>query len=105
MKSISRNLIGIFLAATAVPAAAHDAPTGWSYPASCCSNLDCRMVRSADVKETTAGYWLTRSSNGEIVPYGDTRIKDSPDGEYHWCTSGGTDDGRTLCLFVPPRAF
>ena len=100
-----KTVLGIFLAAVAITAYAHDAPSGWSYPASCCSNIDCRMIHSADVRETTAGYWLTKSGNGEIIPYGDERIKDSPDGEFHLCTQGRTDEGKTICLFVPPRGY
>ena len=89
-------------------AEAHDAlptsaqPLGWSYPISCCSGVDCRRVAIGDVREGPDGY-VTLS--GEVVSYGDKRIKDSPDGEFHWCTVGGTDTGRTLCLFVPPRGF
>ncbi len=35
----------------------------------------------------------------------DARIKESPDGEFHWCSVGGSDAGATVCLFVPPRGF
>ncbi|MFB2553354.1 hypothetical protein [Ensifer soli] len=86
-----------------MPAAfAHDAPAGWSYPLSCCSGYDCRPVRGASVKEGADGYTVP---SGEIVRYRDARVRDSPDGEFHWCTIGGKDDGRTICIFVPPRAY
>lgn len=81
----------------------HEAPTGWSYPPSCCSNQDCREVATVDVLEGPDGYRIRQ--NGETVAYGDTRLKDSPDGAFHLCTVAGTDEGRTLCLFVPPRGF
>ena len=42
---------------------------------------------------------------GEVVAYSDNRLKDSPDGEYHWCSVSGADDTRTICLFVPPHSF
>ena len=48
----------------------------------------------ADAKITVAeipeGYRI--SSTGEVVGYGDARLKDSPDGEFHWCSVAGADD-------------
>lgn len=93
-------LLAILLTSTS--AMAHDAPSGWSYPFSCCSNQDCREVPDASIRETPAGYL---ASNGETIPYADKRIKDSPDGKFHLCTISGREDGRALCLFVPPRSF
>lgn len=99
-------------------ARAHDAlptasaPLGWSYPFSCCSGYDCREVgdgenprdgRPIKVFPQSGGYRI--GSTGEIIASSDTRIKDSPDGEYHWCSVAGKDDGKTICLFVPPKAF
>lgn len=78
-------------------------PLGWSYPWSCCSGQDCRRA-DGEVKETPAGYQIAET--GEVVPYGDKRIKDSPDGEFHWCRHlTGKDAGKTICLYVPPRGF
>lgn len=97
------------------PAPAHDAlpsashPRGWSYPFSCCAGHDCREVGASlsgariTVAEIPEGYRI--SSTGEVIAYGDTRIKDSPDGAFHWCSVAGADDSRTICLFVPPRSF
>ena len=45
------------------------------------------------------------AGTGELIPYSDARVKDSPDGEYHWCSVAGKADGKTICLFVPPKAF
>lgn len=90
----------IAAALLATPAAAHDAPTGWSYPATCCSGVDCREVDH--VQEGPYGYTVP---SGELVRYSDVRVRPSPDGEFHWCSVAGTNDGRTLCLFVPPRSF
>ena len=92
-----------FLASTA---SAHDAPTGWTYPYSCCSGQDCREVTSGPqgrVRETPQGYQI--ASTGEVIPYGDIRVKDSPDGAFHWCSVAGAEDTRTICLFVPPRSY
>ena len=93
-----------FLAAT--DAHAHDAPvsvsqpTGWSYPSECCSGVDCRAVAPAWIEEGRAGYTIVPT--GETITMTDTRIKESPDSEYHWCSVAGRDDSRTICLFVPP---
>ena len=84
-------------------APAHDAPTGWSYPLSCCSNYDCRQA-TGEVRETPNGFVI--ASTGEVVGYQDKRIRNSPDGEFHWCAhQSGLDAGRTICLFIPPRAY
>lgn len=94
------------------PAAPHDAlptaeqPTGWSYPFSCCSGIDCRAMTVAESRaiEMKGGYQIPET--GEIVPYGDRRIKDSPYGLFHWCShQAGENKGKTICLFVPPRGF
>lgn len=94
------------------PALSHEAtsiagqPLGWKYPYNCCSDNDCRPVTSGPngvVRETTAGYVIAASN--EVIPYSDPRVKQSPDGEFHWCSVAGLDDSRTLCLFVPPRSF
>lgn len=90
------------LALWAAPAAAHQAPTGWSYPLNCCANNDCREVAATAVAERPDGYHVP---SGEVVGYRDARVKESPDGALHWCTVAGTDAGKTLCLFVPPRGM
>jgi len=84
-------------------ASAHDAPSGWTYDATCCSSTDCREISSANLTEGPDGYLIDISN--ETVPYGDKRLKDSPDGHVHWCTVGGRNDGRTICLYIPPRGF
>ncbi|MBO6901973.1 MAG: hypothetical protein JJ864_11565 [Rhizobiaceae bacterium] len=91
------------------PVAAHDAlptsakPQGWSYPITCCSGYDCREVSHSQIKEGPEGYVI--ASTGELIPMTDRKVRPSPDGEFHWCSVAGKDDGRTICLFVPPRAF
>jgi hypothetical protein len=93
-------LLSVLLAAGS--AYSHDAPSGWAYPWSCCSNQDCHEVPEAAIKEGLTGYELV--TTGEIIPYGDKRIKDSPDGHFHACQqSGDFDKGHVLCLFVPSR--
>ncbi|MDQ6437249.1 hypothetical protein RB623_24625 [Mesorhizobium sp. LHD-90] len=91
------------------PAVAHDAtptaakPNGWAYPFSCCSGYDCREVPQTSISERPEGYVI--GSTGEVLGYRDARLKDSPDGEYHWCSVAGADDSRTICLFVPPKSY
>ncbi|MER8639041.1 hypothetical protein [Mesorhizobium sp. M0954] len=93
----------------AAPALAHDArptaamPQGWSYPFSCCSGYDCREVSQTSISERPEGYVI--KGTGEVVAYSDKRIKNSPDGEYHWCSVAGANDGKTICLFVPPSSY
>jgi hypothetical protein len=93
----------------ASPTIAHDAiptaakPNGWSYPLACCSGYDCREVSHRQIEEGPEGYVIR--TTGEVIPMSDRKVKPSPDGEFHWCSKGGRDDGATICLFVPPRAF
>jgi hypothetical protein len=102
-------LAAITLLGQSLPLAAHDAlptsakPKGWSYPFACCSGIDCREVSAKSISERPEGYVI--AGTGELVSYSDNRIKDSPDGEFHWCSIDGKADTRTICLFVPPRAY
>jgi hypothetical protein len=69
--------------------------------------MDCRMVGSAEIREpTTIHPSYEIRSTGELIAQGDKRIKDSPDGDFHWCAhQAGLDAGHTICLFVPPKGF
>ncbi len=101
--------VAVFLALLASPVEAHDAmptaaqPNGWTYPFACCSGYDCREVSDKAISERPEGYVI--KGTGEVVGYADARIRQSPDGEYHWCSVAGSNEGRTICLFVPPRGF
>ena len=97
-------------------ARAHDAPSGLSYPAGCCSNYDCRPVDGPNavphhdgnvrVRFTDAGGYEIETTGERLGPFGsDSRVKQSMDGEYHWCSTSGKDDGKTICLLVPPLGF
>ena len=98
---LATGMSGLALAHDAKPTAAR--PQGWSYPFSCCSGYDCREVSSKAISERPEGYVI--KGTGEVVAYSDGRLKDSPDGEYHWCSVAGADDSRTICLFVPSRSY
>ncbi|WP_051914168.1 hypothetical protein [Nitratireductor basaltis] len=91
----------LFLAGDGV--GAHEAKTGWRYPYACCSNKDCREVPARMVNESAEGYVIR--TTGEIISYDDKRIRHSPDGVFHWCSISGKADTKTICLFVPPKAF
>src|SRR5262245_49585112 len=99
--------VGAALAGLAGGAVAHHAPTGWSYPWACCSNLDCREIDAAEVSEPSDADpdYVIRSTGERIAP-NDKRVRQSPDGAFHWCRHhAGIDAGHTICLFVPPRGF
>ncbi|TKT79044.1 hypothetical protein [Aquamicrobium sp. LC103] len=91
------------LALGLLPAAAHDAPSGWSYPVSCCSGYDCREVSETDIIEGPEGYVIRVT--GEVIPMTSRKVRPSPDGVFHWCSVAGKNDGKTICLFVPPRGY
>jgi len=97
-----RKLLTIAFLLTASSAYSHQAPSGWSYPYNCCSQVDCRQIPDDWVKETPAGYVL---KSGEVIEYTDKRVKNSPDGLTHWCTVAGKDDGRTICLYRGAKAY
>jgi hypothetical protein len=98
----SSSLLPLFFLGVHGEVSAHDAPSGWKYPWACCSNMDCQQVQSSAVLERPQGYII--QSTGEVLGYRDKRIKDSPDGEYHWCAhQAGLDAGQTVCLFVPSK--
>lgn len=98
------------LALTSGIVSAHDAPSGWAYHVECCSGFDCREVGDAytpdaaiRVFETDEGFVI--SSTGEVIPYGHRKVRNSPDGRFHWCSVAGKPDGKTICLYAPPRGF
>jgi hypothetical protein len=95
------SIMGFVVVATAW---AHDAPSGWAYPTSCCSGYDCRQETETAVKEIATGYMI--ASTKELIPYNDKRVRMSPDGLWHACWSHADfDRGRVICLFAPPRAY
>lgn len=106
---VAAVLVGAWVLLGASDARAHDAlptavqPRGWSYPFSCCSGYDCREIADKAIGEQREGYVI--KGTGEVIAYSDSRVRNSPDGEFHWCSVGGANDGHTICLFVPPRGF
>lgn len=87
---------------------AHQAMSGWEYPASCCSGVDCAEVSPRAVQETPAGYVVTVAPGSHPmwradrpaplvvrIPY--REAKPSPDGRWHICLNGAGD---LLCFFA-----
>ena len=101
--------LGLLLALVCAPALAHDAkptamqPLGWKYGWECCNLMDCREVPFDAVEESSKGYVIR--ATGEVIPYGDKRIKQSKDEYFHWCSKGGKADSETICLYTPDRGF
>lgn len=74
------------------------------YHYECCSDRDCFPVPFEEVQQTPKGYRIKRT--GQMLFYGDTRIKPTPPEDaqqrYHVCTTSGKLDGSMiLCLYAP----
>jgi hypothetical protein len=81
-------------------------PKGWTYPWACCSGMDCAEIPQTSVHETSEGYVVDGATDDAPISYQDKRVKDSPDGAFHWCAHRtGPDLGKTICLFAPPRGY
>lgn len=103
-------LLAVAAVATALPAAAHQAPAGWEYDLDCCSTRDCAPVRGGAVREVAGGYQVTilpgthpmvragAPAVSAFVAHGDARIRVSGDDARHACVIAG----RVLCIYVPP---
>lgn len=77
---------------------------GWAhswYDTECCSGQDCAPSAATPVEELADGYHLM----GQVVPYGDRRIRVSPDKDFHICSSAGSRQPGAwiICLYVPGR--
>lgn len=89
-------------------AQAHKAPSGWKYPAACCSNRDCGEIPATAVKEGPHGFEVTILPGQHdmvkekpvrfLIPYG--KEKPSPDGLNHICLSPAL---KMLCFFTGSR--
>lgn len=91
------------------PAKAHEAPSGWTYPAACCSQRDCARVPMVQVSDGPEGYRVkllpgdhNMAPNGGsyLIPY--ANAKSSGDHEYHICI---LPSGTVICFFAPPRGM
>lgn len=86
----------------ALPTAAQ--PFGWTYGYECCSLRDCKQSEAGEVTVKPDGYHV--EATGEVIPYGDYRLKRSRDEFYHRCAPGGNFSApRSICLYVPDQSF
>jgi hypothetical protein len=88
----------IFLLILMVSAKAHEAMSGWPYPAECCGGNDCWQLPEDAVTETLAGF--TIKASGEFVAR--ASAKPSGDEYFHLCRYPGP---KIRCLFFPNRGF
>ncbi|MBS9476195.1 hypothetical protein [Ancylobacter radicis] len=84
---------------SSLPAAAHQAPGGWSYDMACCSGQDCRPVEPGEVTASPNGYEV--APTGEVVPFNSPKVRPSGDGAMHRCMHGGVTTAPTICIYVP----
>jgi hypothetical protein len=98
----------------ALPAAAHDAKTGWEYDKFCCNgdnhSGDCQMISTKNVRVTSGGYEiLLRPGDHRLVtrPHNfslpQSEARRSKDEEYHICLYPTEDTLR--CFYAPDMAF
>lgn len=103
-------IVAFLCFALAWAARSHQAPSGWEYPISCCSNQDCARVSAEAVRERRGGWHVTVTAGTHpqvlagapaiMVFVAAAEAQPSPDGEYHICLH--PSDKRVLCFFVPP---
>ena len=93
-------------------ASAHD---DW-YEERCCEDEHCEPMADGTVRETSKGF---KVPSGELLPYADSRVRQSHDMRYHWCHAPKTTSANrfhdqhqlpsgpdaTICLYVPPKSF
>lgn len=79
-------------------AVAHNAPSGWAYPAECCSSTDCEPLAPGAVKKGDDGWIMP---NGEVFAFGAER--NSGDESWHWCLRNGKViiAANRPCLYAP----
>jgi hypothetical protein len=105
MSSRAQNImIGILIVAVILLiwwalADAHDAPSGWQYPAKCCSDKDCQPVNCADFTLDGEGHLEYRPIHRS---FSRNQVSESPDGLCHACY---TARGEPLCAFVQTAIY
>lgn len=80
-------------------AKAHNAPSGWQYDLSCCSDQDCGPVEDGVVTERKDGIHV--EGHG-VLSETDPRVRWSRDGQDHLCLS---PTNKLLCVYRKPKGF
>lgn len=86
----------LLLLAAVLPAPAHDAASGWSYPESCCGGQDCREVEATERGDAYVFHAAGRdfTVRKEVAsPSGDT--------EFHVCIGTNENGPFIRCFFAP----
>lgn len=98
---------------------AHQAPSGWAYPAWCCNNRDCAQIPASAVRAGRFGYEVVLEPGMHpmvpdgfafVVPYNATegvkaQLRVSQDGDYHACilpVNHNRSEPEPRCFFAPP---
>lgn len=71
------------------------------YDPSCCSTIDCYPVEEGAIIETPAGFDIV--ATGEFIRRDESKVRLSPDGQWHRCSYGGDRKAGTICIYVPGR--
>lgn len=107
-------LVGAFLMAiillASVIAMAHEAPTGWKYDQSCCSDQDCSIVKSVkhnddgtmEVTGTVDGTdYTVHIDLAEMNKASPWKIKPSKDEYMHICIYVKAGPPTPVCIYLP----
>lgn len=108
MRAIA-SMVAAFLLTGATQALAHQAPSRWDYPFTCCSDADCAQIEAEAVRERPAGFivtiapgkhpmWAPERRAPLVLEIPHDKARQSPDGRWHLCVN---DAGELLCFFAP----
>jgi len=101
--TVAGLLAGIVLLGLHGVAYPHEAPTGWTFDSRCCGNGDCYPVETDAISERPDGYHII--STGEVIPYQSNKVLPSPDGLSYRCSTAGSVQGITYCIYVPGKSW
>jgi hypothetical protein len=99
-------VLSLTLALLTAPAYPHQAPTGWSYDAPCCSGTDCHPIPETDVQLQPDGSYMVLATREIFMPPGRPTVlpirnwRWSKDQSFHRCNPP-TGGGYSYCLYVP----
>lgn len=102
-------LVALILSVS-VAAVAHQAPTGWEYDATCCSNQDCTIIKKV-VHNPDGTMEVTAELNGtdytvhvnleEMHRTRPDRIRPSKDEYMHICINVNMQPPYVICIYLP----
>ena len=73
------------------------------YSVACCDDGDCFPLKPGEVRFVKEGYLVMPQNflkTPVLVPHGSSKIKASPDGNFHSCTPPKSPNW-VVCLYVP----